>query len=131
MPSLAPRHWFPDGAPDKLEIALAVIVLFDVAYDLYRGEPAVWSWLVAGFVAAVLALGPVAASTAGSRIGTWFREIGVAGRALVIVAFAVAVWAGYTLSVLQPKPLSSAANGLFLAVGVVVAVRLLTVGTVR
>ncbi|AQL42536.1 hypothetical protein BV210_07350 [Halorientalis sp. IM1011] len=130
MPSVTARDWFPDGAPDKIEVAIAVVLLFDVAYDFYTGEPVVWSWFVGGFVACVLALGPVAASPVGSQVDTWFRDIGVAGRALVIIAFAVVVWMGYEFAGLPPKRLSSAASGIFLAVGFVIGVRLFSARTV-
>ncbi|MCL9814520.1 hypothetical protein [Natranaeroarchaeum aerophilus] len=74
-------------------------------------RPVLPSWLVAGFVTAAIGLGPVAQSSAGARIGNWFRGIGETGRAVAIVVFALAMWGA--VFALEPSlsALSSAVAG--------------------
>ncbi|RXK50150.1 hypothetical protein [Halorientalis pallida] len=125
MSALAPSNWFPDERPGRPEIAIAAVVLLDVAYDFYAEEPIDWPWLLAGFLGCVIAWGPLAASPVGARVGDWFRGIGLGGRFLVILAFVVPVWAAIALSVVPSTPVRSAAKGVLLGVVVVVTARLL------
>ncbi|WP_336001035.1 hypothetical protein [Halorientalis halophila] len=125
MPSIAPRNWFPDGTSGRTDIAVAGLALVVVAQNAVIGTALAWSWAVVGFVTFAVAMGPVASSGFGSRVGTWFREIGVAGRVLVIVAFAVAAWFARTTVEAVATPLSSVGTGGLFAVVVFVAARTL------
>ncbi|WP_380676583.1 hypothetical protein [Salinigranum sp. GCM10025319] len=92
------------------------------------GEPLLWSWVAVGFVALVVAAGPGANSTPGKRVGHWFRSIGVAGRAAVIVLFIISFWVVQTTFTIPPRPVVSFAAGIISAVPLVVAAHLLIAG---
>jgi hypothetical protein len=37
-------------------------------------------WVATGFLIGLISLGPIASSTIGEKLGTWFQEIGGVGR---------------------------------------------------
>ena len=78
--------YLPDRPPTWTEIGLAVLMLGLVGLSVHVGEP-VGSAFVAGFVLFALAVGPVANTSFGCRVGDWFRGIGFSGRAAVISLF--------------------------------------------
>ena len=81
------------GLSLKWSLALAALVAVSPAYDLYEAGAVSWGWLAVGVVAWAAAVGPVASSGFGRRVGARFRSIGVLGRAAVIFGFAGAAWA--------------------------------------
>jgi hypothetical protein len=92
------------------------------------GEPLLWSWVAVGFVALVVATGPGANSTPGRELGHWFRSIGVAGRATVIVLFIVSFWVVQTTFAVPPRLVLSFGAGIISAIPLVVAAHLLIAG---
>lgn len=82
--------YVPDRPPTWTEIGLAVLVLIMFGSFLLLGIPW-WPAVATGFVVFALALGPVANTAFGSRVGHWFREIGKRGRTVVIILFALTV----------------------------------------
>ncbi|MDF9745493.1 hypothetical protein [Natrinema salsiterrestre] len=85
-----PAAYFPDRPPTGWEVSSGVAAGALVALQFVTASVS-WPELVLGFLAAAVALGPVATTSLGKRIGEWFREIGVGGRATVFVLFAVVV----------------------------------------
>ena len=92
------------------------------------GEPLLWSWVVVGFVALVVAAGPGANSAFGKKLGHWFRSIGVAGRASVIILFFVSFWVVQTSFTIPARLVVSFGTGIISAVPLVVAAHLLIAG---
>ena len=92
MASDAASHWSRDGTSNRWHLALGALVAGWAIVTLYVAETVAWGAVAVGFVTFAIAAGPVAASSIGSRVGAWFRGIGYAGRAAVIVGFAVAIW---------------------------------------
>ncbi|ATW87253.1 hypothetical protein halTADL_0440 [Halohasta litchfieldiae] len=85
--------YVPDRPPTWTEVGLAVLVVVTHGLSLQFRSP----WLpavLAGFVLFSLAIGPVANSTVGRRVGDWFRTIGYRGRGTLIVLFAIGVAVG-------------------------------------
>ncbi|MFB6083808.1 MAG: hypothetical protein ABEJ94_06140 [Halorientalis sp.] len=126
MPSTAPGDWLPDGMPGHTDIAVAGLALVVVAQNVATGAALAWPWVAVGFVAFAVAMGPVAASRVGARVGTRFRDIGAVGRILVIVAFAVTAWFVMTTVEAVMTPLSSVGTGGLLAGVVFVVARALS-----
>ncbi|MCU4741043.1 hypothetical protein OB955_12910 [Halobacteria archaeon AArc-m2/3/4] len=100
MPSSNPFDWLSDDAPSRRELVLTVVVTVLIVFQLFLAETIFWGWLVAGFLVSTVVVRPLAASSIGAQAGAWFRLIGYAGRAVVLVFFFVVVWAG--LAVLSP-----------------------------
>jgi len=92
--------------------------------------PVVGEWLPVGFLLFALAVGPVANSALGARIGAWFRGIGGLGRAAVIVGFAVAVLLVRARVDVPEAVVTSFAGGI-IGVVVFVALHLLDAHTVQ
>jgi len=78
--------YVPDRPPTWFEVGLAVLMLGLVGSSFRVGKP-VWPAFMGGFVLFALAVGPVANTSFGCRVGDWFRGIGVSGRAAVIMFF--------------------------------------------
>ncbi|WP_137291185.1 hypothetical protein [Natronorubrum halophilum] len=105
--------WPPDGAPNRRRVAFATLVAAWAVWNLAVVETVAWGIVAAGFVAFVAAAGPLATSSIGSRVGAWFRAIGIVGRGLVIVGFAVMVWTATTrLEVPAVLPTSFGLGGI-------------------
>ncbi len=85
-----PDRYFPDRPPTWAEVGLAALITVGFAPRVLLGSPS-WPAVSIGFVAFAVAIGPGANTTFGSRIGRWFRQIGLAGRATIIGGFAIAV----------------------------------------
>ncbi|EMA48406.1 hypothetical protein C451_20502 [Halococcus thailandensis JCM 13552] len=73
-----------------------------------------WPWVVVGFVSCVLIAGPIAKSSIGRLLEKWFREIGIGGRALLIVLFAIGWYLVVSTFNIPVDPVTSASNGIFL-----------------
>jgi len=78
--------YVPDRPPTWFEVGLAVLMLGLVGSSFRVGQP-MWPAFVVGFVLFALAVGPVANTSFGRRVGGWFRGIGVGGRAAAIMLF--------------------------------------------
>jgi len=87
--------YVPDRPPTWTEVGIAVLVVGMIAPSFVVRE-LLWSAVAVGFVLFALAVGPVANTLFGRRVGDWFRAIGLSGRTTVIVLFIglVAVVAG-------------------------------------
>jgi hypothetical protein len=115
--------WLPESEPTRLEIAIAAMALVYAVWIVLTGTIS-WRWLAAGFVTTALAMGPVAASAIGARIGEWFHAIGLGGRAIVIIAFAAVVWAADAVLGIPATPVTSFSVGIFFGVAAVIAIKL-------
>lgn len=113
--------WSADDKPNRWDIVTAASSLVLSAAFLSTVEAVLAVWLVAGFVASAVLIGPVAASTPGRRISSWFETIGGPGRLLAVVTTFV-VWR-YVVESLLGIPDILVANliiGGLLALGIVV-----------
>jgi hypothetical protein len=106
---------------------MGVLAVFWLPINIL-GEPLLWSWVAVGFVALVVAAGPGANSTPGKELGHWFRSVGVAGRATVIVLFFISVWVVQTTFAVPPRPVLSFGAGIISAIPLIVATHLLIAG---
>lgn len=121
--------YVPDRPPTWFEVGLAVLMLGLVGSSFRVGQQ-VWPAFVVGFVLFALAVGPVANTSFGRRVGDWFRGIGVSGRAAVIMLFIglVAVVARMLPDLMEL--LSDVANGGLAAVVLFTTLHLLVAGEV-
>jgi len=83
-------RYLPDRPPTWSEVGLAVLVLGMIG-SAVTVRQLWWPAVIAGFVSFALALGPVANTAVGRRVGDWFQGIGKRGRAVVIVLFILTV----------------------------------------
>lgn len=86
------RRWCPERSPTWTDVIVGGLALFWVLLNLGYLQTIYWEWVVFGFVVGLLSMGPLANSPIGEQIGIWFRDIGIVGRSLFILSFAVAVW---------------------------------------
>lgn len=119
--------WVPDRQPTWTDVLMGVLAVFWWPINIL-GEPLLWSWVAVGFVALVVAAGPGANSTPGKELGHWFRSIGVAGRAAVIVLFIISFWVVQATFHVPPRPVISLGTGIISAIPVIVAAHLLIAG---
>jgi len=108
--------YLPDRQPTWLELLLAALVLPRVVWGLYGGPHTSWLAIGVGVLVFALALGPVANTVLGGRVDRWFRGLGVAGRAVVIVLFAVAVYVAVWVGAVPEQWLADVGTGGLLAV---------------
>ena len=119
--------WTPDRQPTWTDVLMGVLAVFWVPLNIL-GEPLLWSWVGVGFVALVVAAGPGANSTPGTKLGHWFSSIGVAGRAAVIVLFIISFWAVQATSDVPSRLVVSLGTGVISAIPLIVAAHLLIDG---
>ena len=100
---------FPDRAPKRSEALSAVSSIALVLLFVPLLESPWWPGIGAGFVAVVLALGPVASTALGDTIGRWVRAIGAGGRLIVIALYCCAMVLGV---VFVPVPFAAGASVL-------------------
>ncbi|MDS0220661.1 hypothetical protein NDI54_04760 [Haloarcula sp. S1AR25-5A] len=86
------RRWFPEHPPTWTDILVGLFVLVWLPLHLEYLQAIYWGWFLFGFVIGLISIGPVPNSPIGEQVGTWFRRIGVLGRAIAILSFAVVVW---------------------------------------
>lgn len=108
--------WPPSREPAWTDVAVIAAGIFWLVFESPPADSISWLFVALGFVATTVALGPAATSTVGSRIGTWFRAIGVVNRALLIVLFAAGVWLVGGVVDVPTVELRSAVGGLMIAV---------------
>ena len=120
LSALLPKH-----TPSRLDLFVVVIAAFELVLNFYI-EPSGWEWLwvVAGFVSCVLIAGPIAKSSVGRLLEKWFREIGIGGRALLIVLLAIGWYLVASLFNIPANSVTSVANGVFLWILLFVPVQL-------
>lgn len=71
---------------------MGLLILVWIPLNVGYLQTIYWGWLLFGFVIGLVSVGPLANSPIGEQVGTWFRKIGVLGRAISILSFAVVVW---------------------------------------
>ncbi|WP_293029355.1 hypothetical protein [Natronococcus sp.] len=113
-------RWSPEGAPTRRQLVGSALIVALATLNLWVIGSVLWLWVGVGFVSFAAATGPIAASSVGFRVGAWFRAIGYAGRAIVIVAFAAAVWISVYVLDVPAGPLVSFGNGGLLGVSAIV-----------
>jgi hypothetical protein len=92
--------WLPDRPATWTDVTVVVLGVLLIGTNLVNTESVAWAWVSIGSLATLLAVGPIANTKVGIRIGTWFRTIGVGGRAIFIVGWAVLIAVVYaTVSV--------------------------------
>jgi hypothetical protein len=91
--------YLPDRPPTWSEVGLAGLVLGNFGLSLQFGLPW-WPAVLIGFISFAFALGPGANTAVGNRVGHWFRQIGNARRATVILLFVLVI---ATVSQLAPQ----------------------------
>ncbi|WP_424016811.1 hypothetical protein ACOZ4N_13100 [Halorientalis pallida] len=123
MGVIAPRNWLSTDSPSGTALLIAALAVPVVVQNLLLPGSLAWLWVAVGFVAFAVAIGPVAASSLGERVGAWFRGIGVEGRILALVAVVAAVWLVTEVVEGAFTPLHSIGTGGLLAVVVFVTVR--------
>ncbi|AGB15477.1 hypothetical protein Halru_0853 [Halovivax ruber XH-70] len=106
---IGPALWFPERPPKRSEslsagsgVALVLLIGSMLASPW-------WPGIGAGFVTAVLALGPVANTALGDTIGHWFRAIGLGGRLTVTALYCCVM---VLIVVFVPVPFAAVANVL-------------------
>lgn len=82
--------YVPDRPPTWTEVGLAALVGVMFGSSVIVRRPR-WPAVVVGFVVFALAVGPVATTSVGRRVGDWFRGIGTSGRTVVIGLFILTV----------------------------------------
>ncbi|SIQ88084.1 hypothetical protein SAMN05421858_0680 [Haladaptatus litoreus] len=108
--------WLPNRPPTWVEVGTTVLCSIGIVMNIFPSDSISWNWVVAGFVLFAVTLGPASNSSFGKRVGSWFRGIGVGGRVLVIVLYAVGVlWALLTFD-LPTARITSFIAGLWLAI---------------
>jgi hypothetical protein len=113
--------WSVNDGPNRWDIVTAVSSLVLSAVFLSTVEAVLVVWLIVGFVASVVLIGPVAASTLGRRVSSWLEAIGGPGR-LLAVAITYVVW-HYVVEPLLGIPdvlVTNFVSGGLLALGVVI-----------
>lgn len=99
----------------RYQILLAALTVAGPAVVLWEAGTVAWAWFLLGAVGFGVTFGPFARTATGQAVDDWFTRIGVAGRTVCIVAFALVVWT--VMGSVQPDP---ATVGSF-AVGGVIA----------
>lgn len=107
--------WVPDRQPTWTDVLVSMFAIGRVTIEL-RSEPLSGAWFTVGFLSFLVAGGPVARSAIGRSVGDWFRAIGPTGRGLVILLFAIAVWATYARFDVPSRPVTSFTVGLMCAI---------------
>ena len=122
--------YFPDRPPTWLEVGVTLLAAGTVAGKVLRGAVVSWPALWVGFAVFVVAFGPGTQSALGARIGQWFRAVGTAGRAAVIVLCIVFVTLLYRFAWVPDAVLSDFGSGGLLAVVCIMVVYVVGAGEV-
>lgn len=86
------RRWYPDSPPTWTDVLIGLLILAWIPLNLGYLRTIYWGWSFFGFVVGLVSIGPLVNSPIGAHVGTWFRRIGVLGRAISVLSFAVVVW---------------------------------------
>lgn len=120
---MSPRNlsaWSANGKPSWSDFGFAVLALVWAVLQFATAETVSWGWIAIGFVVWAIGLGPVAASATGKRIGAWFEAIGMAGRAVAILAFFLVIFSVAMVVSIPTASVTSFVIGGFVAMFVVV-----------
>ncbi|WP_436347214.1 hypothetical protein [Natronorubrum sp. FCH18a] len=112
---IAPSEYFPDRAPTWTEVGLCVLVVVGFLPQIHVRSAISWPAVLVGFLATAVALGPGANSALGERVGQWFTRIGIGGRAVVIVLYAIGVVVLVRSDSIPSEPLVDVGYGVLLA----------------
>ncbi|WP_152041725.1 hypothetical protein [Salinigranum salinum] len=93
-----------------------------------RDDALSWAWFTVGFISFLVAGGPVTRSIIGQSVGDWFRAIDPTDRGLVVLLFAIVVWAIYARFDVPSRPITSFTVGLMCAIGLLVLTHVLIAG---
>ncbi|WP_226012839.1 hypothetical protein [Halomicrobium salinisoli] len=120
--------WLPDRPPTWLEVALAVLIAFEVWTEVGPGEPFSWPHAAVGFVVTLVAMGPGTESRVGKVIGQWFRRIGLLGRSVAILLYIVGVFVVFeTVGAPPEAPTNGIVTGSLSAVALLIVVHVVSV----
>ena len=122
--------YFPDRPPTWTEVGLAALIVVATLVPRFLSDPPSVPALIVGFITFTAALGPIANTTLGARVGRWFRGIGAGGRAAVIVLFAVVVAVLFRIDAVPSDLIADAAVGGLLACVLYVLAYVLLAGEV-
>ncbi|QRV17085.1 hypothetical protein JMJ58_09540 [Haloterrigena salifodinae] len=89
-------RWVPAGRPTRRDLALAALLAALAIWRLATADAIVWTAAAVGFVTFAIAAGPAATASVGTGTGSWFRDISVPSRVLVIVAVVALVSSALT-----------------------------------
>ena len=81
----------PSSTPTRLSLFFALFLIVYALYFSVRVENFSALWFAIGLVTGYLAMGPIASSRFGRRIGKWVRRIGVRGRLAAVRKYAILV----------------------------------------
>jgi hypothetical protein len=87
------RRFLPDRQPTWGEVGLVVILFIDASVTLVVGSNPSWPAVAGGFGGSLVALGWSARSDAGGWVRRRFPDVGLVGRAVVVVLAAAIVLA--------------------------------------
>lgn len=112
--------WSDEGKPNRTDIAVAAFGMLWAVSFFYFIERISWTWLVSGFTAAVVAMGPVATSAIGRRISMWFENLGDEKRVLTIFLLVLGLGAIQIAIDVPQTPMANFAIGGMVALGIMV-----------
>jgi len=75
-----------------------------------------WEWVLFGFVIGFVSVGPIASSSLGEQVETWFQKIGKNGRAIVIISFITVVWIVGSQVAVPSNIVGSAVSGSMISI---------------
>lgn len=107
---------FREGHPTRIDLLMTVLAGVLAVENVVTADSLPVEWVAAGFVLTAVALGPVASSRAGARIGELARSASVVGRTAVVVGVVAFFW----LASLVVEPATVAATSF--ATGMLAAV---------
>jgi hypothetical protein len=112
--------WSGDGKPNWSDAVVAAFATLWAVSSFSLVETVLWVWLAVGFVVGTVAMGPIATSPTGKRIGARFETIGMLGRAVFIVVSLAVLGAVQVVLEVPQIPVTNVAIGGMFALGVVV-----------
>lgn len=96
-------------------LGLGLVGILSPALQLWEARAMSWLFVGGGiFIPTVVGSETAANTQSGQYIDAWWRRIGMAGRSLAILTFAVVMWGSIALYSGSLVPLSSFVCGLFL-----------------
>jgi hypothetical protein len=124
------RRWFPERPPTWTDILVALFVLVWLPLNVGYLQTIYWGWLLFGFGIGLVSIGPLANSPIGDQVGTWFRKIGMLGRAISILSFGVVVWMVRRQVTIPSDIVTSAVGGFMISLLLYVLMHLLYSGEI-
>jgi len=124
------RRWLPERPPTWTDVLAGLLILVWLPLNVGDLQTIYLSWFLFGSVAGLVSMGPLANSLIGERTGTWFRKIGVLGRAVSILAFVDIVWFVRGQVDLPGKIVTSAIGGFLLSILVYTLSYILSAGEI-